>query len=556
MFFARIVVIFSAVRDGSDAAFTARRALRQAARPELLCFAVPQEYFAGFQTFAGAEVSAERMKAYQEENGLSGIADLFANETHFLLLMGKYDFAAGWDKALQAALQRLPIEKALLSGSMRAPMGGEATPLPLHKRRRTETKPKAPPDAPTLVFSPVRVLKNNQPVGRSGQACLPCLTGPVQEDGIGIGCGLPLVCAAEPVRTLVADPAFTFGPAAFLREAEKEKLSFSAYAAGYAVYVPTEAWLWPVGRLPKRRLCRTAQVLPGTTAARFEQLTGVEKGVEQISAKAAMGLFGVANTYPQRLPPSLRMKQRLRGLHMSLRETHLPLLVSAFIDLPGPRGLPAAYCLRFGFLKDVKSLPLLLYTGGSQERQLRPALPNTQSYPDRAVWSRLPGVPSENDRFRRSKLLLMLRAAQRQPEFGHVAWVDMDILPHPICSEAVPDFQPMMDEAVHMAVVDGVPDLSFVIMPVSILKRMEREAASITQLDVEMKRDLSEKALWARLYQKWPQDFVLHPMPARQLLFLSAFDPELLSAEVAASLQSTAPADSPKMSRRKHEDGK
>ena len=158
------------MRDGSDAAFTARRALRQAARPELLCFAVPQECFAGFQTFAGAEVSAERMKAYQEEKRLSGIADLFANETHFLLLMGKYDFAAGWDKALQAALQRLPIEKALLSGSMRAPMGAKQSRFRFisaagqkrnRKRRRTR---------PPWFFRPYGFWKT---ISRSGGAAKP-----------------------------------------------------------------------------------------------------------------------------------------------------------------------------------------------------------------------------------------------------------------------------------------------------------------------------------------------------------------------------------------------
>lgn len=126
----------------------------------------------------------------------------------------------------------------------------------------------------------------------------------------------------------------------------------------------------------------------------------------------------------------------------------------------------------------------------------------------------------------------MRRAAQRQPEFSHVAWLDMDILPHPICPEAVPMLKPLMDEHIHMAVVDGTPDTSFLLVPASMLKRLEKDVLSITQLDGEFKRGFSEEALWIRLYQKRPQDFIIHHMPARQLLFVSTFDRETRSAEL------------------------
>ena len=48
----------------------------------------------------------------------------------------------------------------------------------------------------------------------------------------------------------------------------------------------------------------------------------------------------------------------------------------------------------------------------------------------------------------------------------------MDILPHPVCPEAVPAFGKLMDDRIHLATVDGVPDPSFLVAPVDLLPRL------------------------------------------------------------------------------------
>ena len=242
-----------------------------------------------------------------------------------------------------------------------------------------------------------------------------------------------------------------------------------------------------------------------------------------------MGAHGFAPKWDARLDDALR--------HVSG-----PALLSASVS-PPVEAVPApvaAYILRFGFLKAVESLPLLLYTGGAQERLLRAGFPNTQSYPDNAVLPRsLMGMGmSPTDHFRRSKPLLMLRAASRRPEFTHAAWVDMDILPHPVCAEAVPSFSRLMDDRIHLATVDGVPDPSFAVVPVDLLRRLCSRTKALTQLDAELKRGWSEELLWTRLIEEAPDLFVLHPMPRRRLLFLTVFDPQLLGARLRALLAS------------------
>ena len=516
-----MLVILSSLSGASEAAQTAQRALA-AARPTGLRFAVPEACREGFDQ--------EDALFYSGEEPLEAMLPLLTDETHFLHLMGAHGFAPKWDARLYDALRHVS-GPALLSASVSPPV--EAVPAPV-----------ADADADTRVYD--RAALGAAPLPRpavEAEACLPALADRFEDNAVQIVRGLPLVCAAAPVRTLVADPALLFGPVDFLRRAEPAlaTLSIAAYVAGFSVHALPDAPLWPLAKPPRRWLRRPVpDALPGTTLNRFEQLAGFRYDRQRAGVRTTWGLFGAEDVYPQRLPRGLRLAQHARATRMRLSERYMPLLVTAFVDLPSPRRPVAAYILRFGFLKAVESLPLLLYTGGAQERLLRAGFPNTQSYPDNAVLPRsLMGMGmSPTDHFRRSKPLLMLRAASRRPEFTHAAWVDMDILPHPVCAEAVPSFSRLMDDRIHLATVDGVPDPSFAVVPVDLLRRLCSRTKALTQLDAELKRGWSEELLWTRLIEEAPDLFALHPMPRRRLLFLTVFDPQLLGARLRALLAS------------------
>ena len=415
----------------------------------------------------------------------------------------------------------------------------------LHTLRRSLSALQERRDAPGIAIQQPPAIFS-APAAVPSQPHLPALKESRDDDSVVIGRGLALVCAQSPVRTLLIDPALLMGPVDFLLDGNlhPDTLSLSAYVLGYSIFALHKALLWPPAEPPRRVLARPApEALPGTTLARFEQLLGFRYGQRRSVGKAAMGLFGPEETYGQRMPTALKLNHTLRTVRMHWQETHMPLLVSACIDLPASPVSPIAQTLRFGFLRRIESLPLTLFTGGRQERALRAAFPNTQSYPSGALLPRslMESGLSEEDHFRRSKPLLMLRAAKKQIEFTHAAWVDPDILPHPICPEAVPHFEAIMDDRIHLATVGGIPDPSFLLIPAQYLPQIAKETLSITQLDAELKRGFSEELLWERLFQKKPEWFAIHRMPRKRLLFLSLFDRSLLSHSLAAQLADLPP---------------
>ena len=546
MFTARILLILNAAFNARTAAETIVRALDTALRPIGLCFALPHMLEGKMDQLP----EGVQLIYYDAVQGLSGVVPALENETHFLAIAGPHAFSEHWDSKLYT-LWRKYDKQTLLTGSISPCAPAERTPaqsgirglnalrksISLMRSRRAEA---SETESTGAMRTP-----SDAPAGSSAAPAapyLPALKEVLADNTVVIGRGLALVCAEQAVRTMVIDPSLVFGPIAFLRDGKQltsDMLSTAAYLKGYTIYALHEALLWPL-RNPPLQVLRlpSPDILPGTTLARFEQLLGFHTAERVCSAKAAMGLFGHQDTYPQRMPRSLTLSQKARLARMTLLETNMPLMVSAFIDLPNPRVASAFYLLRFGFLRRIANLPLVLYTGGMQERALRASFPNTHSYPDGTLLPRslLKQGMKPEEHFARSKVLLMKHAVKLQVAYTHTAWLDMDVLPHPVCPEAVPDFSGMMDDRIHIATVNGVPDPSFIVMPVDYLPALAKLVESITLLDAELQRGFSDALLWERIFQKKPAWFAIHRMPRRRLLFMTAFEPQLLSPSLRAQL--------------------
>ena len=72
-----------------------------------------------------------------------------------------------------------------------------------------------------------------------------------------------------------------------------------------------------------------------------------------------------------------------------------------------------------------------------------------------------------------------------------------------------------------------------VVVPAPLVAALVREVQALTQFDADVQRDMSEKALLKHLLEMYPELFTLHPLPAREMLFLTCFDPSLLSVPLS-----------------------
>ncbi len=495
------LVVLSGLKDAESARRTIQAAYDQAHAPVGLRFALSDVLADSLMadTDENAELPKDSLLFYEDAGGLQAAVSLVTDESFFLSLLGEYDFAAMWDRELQNRFSKVEYY-ALLTGCMGA------------------------------------ASEKLEP-----QAYLPAFANRLEDGRAMIDRGLPLVSSAAPVRTLVADPALLYGRASLVHRMELrwETLSLAAHVANIPVYALDRPVLWPVQPLAERWLERPdAELMKVPAVARFEQLAGFRKEAGALSVRFDWGLYIASETYPQKLPAGLAFRGKFRSFFQNREQPGMPHLISAFVDLPDPRKPDEVYMLRFTYLNALENLPLTLYTGGRCERYLRGLCTNARSYPERAVLpqSYLERKMSRKDHFGRSKWLLMRKTAVENPSYTHVAWINADLLHHPVCPDVLPDFSSVMDDRIHLALVDDMPDASFIVAPVHRLGLIGREVESMSQFDVEVGRSTTEEALIMRLYDRYKDLFALHPMPKKHLLFHWLLDRRLVDARYRALL--------------------
>ncbi|HNX61376.1 MAG TPA: hypothetical protein PKN45_01950 [Candidatus Limiplasma sp.] len=500
MLYPRVLIVLSALPDGQATLTTLIGALSHALFPGLLRFALPVTFQPGpdQQDPLAGTPGAGHLRFYEESAGIQGVLPLVNGETHFLLLRGETAFSHHWDAALWLRFRLCHAPSPLLTGLI-------------------------VPDA------------------EGAQAYLPAIRGTVDMEGAPLGPGLALVNSATPVKTLLAHPALLYGTVETLRklDGDASSLSILAYSTGGTVFALDRALLWPTRRetLAEKLKVPPPWVLPASGLNRFEQLAGLSFILGTASVRATVGLFGPQDSYPQRLPVSLWFYQRARTL-LHPASARMPMFVTAFVDLPSSPHPTDAYLQRFTYLKALKKLPLSLYAGGESERRLRSSFPNTLAYPETTLLPRtlLADGMSPLQLLKRNQWLLLERAAHAYPTATHIAWLDIDVLSHPLCPDACPDFSVLMDDRIHLGFVDGHPDASLAVVPRSLLRVMAREVQTVTQLDEVMKRGFSERSLLRRLLRRHPEFFTLHMLPRKGLLFQSCFDRRLLSVPLRRQL--------------------
>lgn len=497
----RLLMILSDLRSRGDVKSLMLSAIENAAKPARLLFAIPDV----FMEQEDDELTSLIMtlpkgdaRFYAEADGAKAALSTRGGATHVLMLRGKYGFIKDWDIILLKRYEKCGERSALLTGMV-------------------------------------------SELGETGEAeCyLPAISRDFWGDSAVISRGIPIVQSAQPVHTLIVNPAIMLARPAFFERVEQEPttLSFACFIANIRVYALDRPVMYTIGSVRQRTMRRPpVEALPGGSLERFEKRVGFSFDRQIVGIRAQWGYFGAENGYAQALPADAVLRDAARALKRSVNRR--PLIVTAIIDLPKPKHPPLYYQTRFEYLKGIGGLPLILYAGGSYERGLRARYPGTVSYPDRGLlpYSLLFGAMPPKQHFLRSKLLLLRRAMSAYSGYSHVMWLDIDVVSHPVCPQARLMLGHLMDGKAHIAMVDGTPDTSVIIVPGRILKLLCREVEAINQLDVELGRDLSEESLLMRLIAKFPDLITVHNMAHRGLLLLTGLDAAALSADERARL--------------------
>ncbi len=436
------------------------------------------------------------MTPYDDTVGLADVAPaLQPTTTHVLYLMGAHSFLAKWDEALQNRYALCKNKKALLTACI------------------------------------LRGKKSDAP-----QAYLPTFVQTESENQYSINPSMALINSKAPVQTLVVDSRAFLTPVSFLFGCDPalDTLSVSAYVAEVPVYVLDEPLFCPLETKEAFLYLPQGSPVLNKRVEGFKKNVGISDTQSDTFYRGRLGLFHRQPTYQQ----CFSLKDRLQQKWRAHRQKAHPLLVSAVVDIPHYQKSSQCFRMQFGFLQKLKHVSLLLFTQGTQESALRKMHPNTLNFPN--VFIRQADLVARGMTYQhcfcRSKMHMIKKAIRTNTEYTHVGWINADALTYPLPPDVMPLFEELMDDRIHIATVGGVYDTSFFIVPVDLVDPLLQAVEDCTYWDVELNRDFSELAMVHRLVSDHTDWFLLHPMPAFRLLFLTTISKSFLSQSHARLL--------------------
>ena len=491
----QLLLVFSDIENKGELVESISESIKNASRPLCLNIAVHESFKECVNEESLTHLPRVRSFVYySDEKNFLNLLLSEVKATHFLHLKGPYFFLPKWDLILYFRYKKIVKKRALLTG---------------------------------VIFGPHSHAK--------AQAFLPGVDVFNSADTFSIIAGLPLVHSERPVRTLIINPALIFGSVDFLSQvnAALDTLSIEAYIAEYEVYAIDRIPFWPVAWLSASQQRPNLSQNNNNTLQRFERMTGLTKHEGKIDCSPLLGLFFQAKDYGQ-IASKYQFKNVIKEMKKWKQKTYKKnknsiLWVSGYIDFQRENEMETLSMLRFHFLALLENLSMLIFTGGSQERYIRSNHPNTQNYPTYLLNDQKNSNISKKQFFTQHKFELLLTACKRQTEFTHYLWGDLDLLHYPIKSDVQLNFEHLMDEKIHLAIVDDVMDLSFVVVPKDMIKRLnEAIDYEIYNFKVLM-RQYSEIEAFKDIYNKNPEWFTLHKMIQPKMLGLTIFPRTWLS---------------------------
>lgn len=338
--------------------------------------------------------------------------------------------------------------------------------------------------------------------------------------------GTPLRYATGPQRSAFIHPDFCFGPAAFFREMREEEapLFLGAFRRKWEVYTlhrpvlhAGDDMLLPPCPLPLNG--------DATAISRFEQRYGLQFAERQLSAMARQGVFTHDLTFPIRIPLMVRLQEALReGLRR--KKAVSPLCVTAYLSVPmGSPNLHGQYQCWFGYLTRLKNLSLLCYGDGETARKIMPMHPNVLEFKPRYGLPLKYEISDDEtiDYIKLSKPFVLAKSREKFLSHSHYVWMDYGYLRYPVYERASIDWANVCSDRIVVSMVDGVPDVSMLVVPDAMLLPLCREIAALCEQEQLSRGHLPmETEMWLILISRHGDWFELVEMPGPRELFTLA----------------------------------
>ena len=342
--------------------------------------------------------------------------------------------------------------------------------------------------------------------------------------------GTPLRYATAPLRSAFLHPDFCFAPAAFFREMQQEEapLFLAAFRRKWEIYTLHRPVIHISDDMPLLP-CQLPQETD-TSLSRFEKRFGLRLATRQLSAMARQGVFTADLTFPTHVPYVVRGQEALREL-MSSRGKVSPLCVTAYLSLPmdGPN-MHEQYICWFGYLSRLKNLSLLCYGDGESTRKIMPMLPNVLEYKRRYGLPVEGEIPAEEtmNYMKLSKPFILAQSREKFLNHSHYVWIDFGYLRYPVYERAAIDWANVCHDKIMLSMVEGVPDVSMLVVPDAMLLTLCREIAALCESELNSRGHLPmETELWLMLIKEHRDWFELIDMPGnRELLTLTMMSRE------------------------------
>ncbi|MBE5804396.1 MAG: hypothetical protein E7316_07785 [Clostridiales bacterium] len=344
--------------------------------------------------------------------------------------------------------------------------------------------------------------------------------------------GTPLRYATAPQRSAFLHPDFCFAPAAFFREMRQESgpLFLSAFRRKWEIYTLHR----PLIHISDDMTIEPCEIIPeemdATALSRFEKRFGLRFATRQLTAMARQGVFTADLTFPTRVPYAVRAQETLREL-LHRGGGVSPLCVTAYLSMPveGPN-MNEQYLCWFGYLSRLKNLSLLCYGDGETTRRIMPMHPNVLEFKRRY------GLPVEGEiqpdetmnYIKLSKPFILARSREKFLNHSHYVWIDFGYLRYPVYERAAIDWSNICRDKIMLSLVEGVPDLSMLVVPDAMLLTLCREIAALCEGELNNRGHLPmETELWLMLIREHREWFDLIDLPGnRELLTLAMMNRE------------------------------